>query len=573
MSQRLQCLILLLVLFSCAPFNSTENVDYPSSSTIMSEWHEFVSDPNKICQPTKSSVETLAKDNFGDLLIFEVDPGCRNQRSRWDYRFKTNARLKRPLVFQGWGTMTFPVKVERDNFAGEYVFGIKYGKCIVLADDNIKSVSGRFVDDSLDGGVEIAFHNSTTLRGWAERNHLKSTVVPTRIFDENGVLERIHMSAGTSQVERVQRVAELEGVYVVQMRNDVTYVTETSAAGDNNMYVCTPISRLLLRDCNKIDDFKPAIDIPSCRFDLKVRQSTHALKATVDTEDGFHWNLGTGDKLWKSSHKESIFTFEWTDVEPEAKLREWLSAISDPNQGPPFWSEVFFNSSCSKESNGPIDKANPIVEVDLPELRSIAAPQVEVTLERHFITGVDEFPMDYDEERGVAGLFVRDPDNPAWQGEIKIQLINHVKLRKKNDVVGSHDSDFVGIIGRLCGGRLHGHVQRFIRILMDPCGYCGEEVYPGLSHFGLYDLGKPIGPSWRATVGGGLVYGKDGEDLAFVYPDMRTAIFGQFTTERGTFVRGREAEVARLRSVQGILEIEFTEPEGPYVRHSLPAIS
>ena len=53
---------------------------------------------------------------------------------------------------------------------------------------------------------------------------------------------------------------------------------------------------------------------------------------------------------------------------------------------------------------------------------------------------------------------------------------------------------------------------------------------------GLYQMGLPYGQCWKWSEGGGWLTGVvdiegefTGDDIAFVYPDLKTALVGQFT--------------------------------------------
>jgi len=87
-----------------------------------------------------------------------------------------------------------------------------------------------------------------------------------------------------------------------------------------------------------------------------------------------------------------------------------------------------------------------------------------------------------------------------------------------------------------------------------------------------YNKGLPCGLVWHFLVGGGFLIGRadmmgclTGDDIAFLYPDLKTALLG-------TFIKGqmKVAQTAFVKSVthrkhaDGLMHLTFTEPRGPF---------
>ncbi len=95
-----------------------------------------------------------------------------------------------------------------------------------------------------------------------------------------------------------------------------------------------------------------------------------------------------------------------------------------------------------------------------------------------------------------------------------------------------------------------------------------------LTFFGNHKNGKPHGVCWKVIKGGGCVVGRVDEDgeltgirVAYLYPDFRTALVGNFTD--GVMER---AQAARLKTViddRGIKVPIFSEPEGPAFKREI----
>ena len=91
------------------------------------------------------------------------------------------------------------------------------------------------------------------------------------------------------------------------------------------------------------------------------------------------------------------------------------------------------------------------------------------------------------------------------------------------------------ILGSLKNGKLHGLVQIYGILTADPEGHCSSGLFKGLSFVGWFEEGKPVGPYWRALLGGTYLYGvvdENGEftgpDIAFIYQDLELALVGEF---------------------------------------------
>lgn len=95
---------------------------------------------------------------------------------------------------------------------------------------------------------------------------------------------------------------------------------------------------------------------------------------------------------------------------------------------------------------------------------------------------------------------------------------------------------------RLKKGKMQGPVKMFGRVANDPTSSCNNAFMTGVSFAGNYDKGIPVGHCWKGLIGGSWIHGVvdcegkfTGEDIAFVYPDLKTALVGKF--EDGLMVK------------------------------------
>ena len=104
-----------------------------------------------------------------------------------------------------------------------------------------------------------------------------------------------------------------------------------------------------------------------------------------------------------------------------------------------------------------------------------------------------------------------------------------------------------------------------------------------MSFVGHYENGSPSGISWKGLVGGAWLYGNlnpmwgapgefSGADIAYIYPDMTTAILGTF--DNGILIHGREVEIVGEKcDSRGVKVLQFSEPKGPDFGPSQPPTS
>ena len=98
-----------------------------------------------------------------------------------------------------------------------------------------------------------------------------------------------------------------------------------------------------------------------------------------------------------------------------------------------------------------------------------------------------------------------------------------------------------------------------------------------VSFLGRFKNGKPTGNFWLRLIGGGFIHGKfnddgkaTGDNLAFIYPDMETALLGKF--DDFVMKSAHEAEILEAKCDQdGLLIIsKFENKSGPVFYYEAP---
>ena len=94
------------------------------------------------------------------------------------------------------------------------------------------------------------------------------------------------------------------------------------------------------------------------------------------------------------------------------------------------------------------------------------------------------------------------------------------------------------------------------------------EAHGRLATFGYYSHGVPVGIWWKIIDGGGTVVGEvdqdgylTGPDIAYLYPDFKTALLGQF--EDGELIQAQAVTLECVLEEDRLLIPLFSEPEGP----------
>ena len=148
-----------------------------------------------------------------------------------------------------------------------------------------------------------------------------------------------------------------------------------------------------------------------------------------------------------------------------------------------------------------------------------------------------------------------------------------------------------GDIGKISGTWTHGFLTGRARVEFTAGGYV-EGIYKfGVLHgfarefgiggylkeFSCYNNGVRIGWIYKGMIGGGYLIGKvdsagelTGDDIAFVYPDFRAAIKGEFSD--GVLKSGQECRVISSKQIGGVIVPIYSKPCGPFFCHD-PASS
>ena len=254
-----------------------------------------------------------------------------------------------------------------------------------------------------------------------------------------------------------------------------------------------------------------------------------------------------------------------------AAFQTWIRDVGKPGDNP-FWDLQFDDNN-----EEPLDHEKPVVDITLlPFVGRSATENFDVvltssdkvlyrgTMKNGRLRGsVDPEMRKLSEWKALLALRVADESN----GECGCGTRGGLK-----------EGGSILAEGKLKRGRFHGPVRMFGQMTFDPESLCAAAMdMTQLSFVGRFEDGVPAGHCWRGLLGGAWITGvvdQDGEfsgaDIAYVYPDMKTAFRGSF--KKGIMVDAKEALVSGAKCESGLLRLHFSQPvSGKSFRYDPPS--
>lgn len=253
---------------------------------------------------------------------------------------------------------------------------------------------------------------------------------------------------------------------------------------------------------------------------------------------------------------------DWSTKDIPAQVKNWLTKMESQDA---LWQE---------STDQPFkDLENPEISYEVSEYlrRNISVEDVNVMLP--FNDNLKAIPEILASGKWNNGrVTIQMSPSSASDQKWRRMLLFNGKIKTKGALVSYLTLDFA-MLARLRKGRPHGIIRRYGRLVTDPRHVCHNKLFKGLSFIGRYQDGQAVGFAWRIVIGGGFIYGRvdgmgqlTGDDIAYVYPDVKTALVGKF--KNGIMVEAKEAKVVGTRSSSGMMELKFSEPQDPLFTHS-----
>ena len=341
--------------------------------------------------------------------------------------------------------------------------------CLISSDKDVAQVSGTFVDGVLQGRIEVVFKNSSVLVGYAVDGHLCG------IYKEFN--EQLRLQAIYKDFERLWKRDEHNNASMkYPLGNDAIYIVENpSEAG----ILCQGSkARYYFTNCRNV---LREIRIPSDVVDLRKVSDAFV----TDQSEPFALNLITMSRApLNTEQNEHCSNQDWNSENTAARIEEWLQRVSEKNYDPEWYKPIDFN---------PIDPQTRKVSITFPMFVNRTNDNHYI-IKNHFgllksgimVNGTIKFKLStYD-------------DIEDWKGPLQVMFDKHVDY----ELHVSHEEGFdihekVALI-RLKNGKLNGLIRTFGRLPNDPRMRCTKRCFQnGLSFYGYYDEGKPVGHSWK----------------------------------------------------------------------------
>ena len=244
----------------------------------------------------------------------------------------------------------------------------------------------------------------------------------------------------------------------------------------------------------------------------------------------FGFNVRRGERLTDSGRAEVELHCLKTEPSLRGSMTTYFDTLTEENEDL-FW---FLGAS----DDPPLDESEPLVDVELSYFKRqplFEGKRVRVS------DGVKELAWGRMEDGRVrinlTSADLRSLDD--WKSTLRFEVTSshggYPELSRSEPIE-------IGFKGRLKRGRLHGPVVIFGIVPLTAEERCDQLLTKGsLAYYGWFEGGKPVGKFWRALVGGAWLHGEvdgngdlTGDDIAYIYPDFKTAFRGSF--EKGIMV-------------------------------------
>ena len=487
--------------------------------------------------------------------------GCNEPDASWNYNYQTDdlSKGRSKKLFNGLSTISFDSNLGNSK----YRFGLKHNKCIKPFWNNVKQIKGNIMDDKFQGSVVIKFFDETFVTVFAKDNFLTGV---SRHFSMQGKQLLNVSDAVTNQVLWVRdRFGSFRHRHI-QGRTERVLVTKDFQSA----YDCDQHDSIHLVDCRLMSRIHSEfLESDGCSY---LFSNLDYQKASQDI---FKVNGRTGKRVNSDFNRPSNCpeTTNWNTENIGASILEWKNSVLDEAEEDFLW---YFN-----HSSEPLDLSNPRINITLDQW--VGRQPLKKWKVKIFGTDrqlLETWMVDGKIQAEVPGDLARLPD---WKAPVRISIESDKSNFGANyspDVTTSahfeHNAErkeLFSATGRLHRGQLDGWVVMRGVVSNDPTS-CSTFKADGLGFFGRFKNGKPHGVCWRELLGGGWLHGRvndaghfTGHEIAYVYPDLKTAIVGQF--ERGLLIRGQAAEVVGEKCAEeGIKALKFSDPSGPFYHYN-----
>ena len=296
--------------------------------------------------------------------------------------------------------------------------------------------------------------------------------------------------------------------------------------GNGIFHSCKSYDSNYLHDCHNFKKTDITLDKHGISFQDKVEVGS--VKYQLNVKKNLKFNPEV-DVLPTSCPDQST-KFEADNI--RENVERWLKTLSHP-ENDPFWMVA--------PSPEPLNQLNPIIDIQLQTLKGrngFENVPIEIWSTRKRL-----FKGELHDGR-LYGKVESETDPTHWSAPLHFYFSLGKILRDENvpQFINHDKEEAADVVGRLKNGKLHGPVRMFFKVSNDPKNFCGGKIFnQELSFVGHMADGIPSGYCWKGLLGGAWIHGKvneqgefTGNDIAYVYPDFKTALVGKF--ENGIMV-------------------------------------
>ena len=142
---------------------------------------------------SKWSIATTRMLSTATIIRFVLHINCNKLAPNYVLNFQSMDKAKpKKGPFNGSGIISFP---KTDSANGKFKHGMRFGKCLslppFLADARLLRISGKFVEDKLEGRVILEFVDEVITVGHAVDNRLVGVVRNFAVQKPGVVLQNI----------------------------------------------------------------------------------------------------------------------------------------------------------------------------------------------------------------------------------------------------------------------------------------------------------------------------------------------------------------------------------------------
>ena len=302
------------------------------------------------------------------------------------------------------------------------------------------------------------------------------------------------------------------------------------------MISCIFVTDDLFVNCYKLIDFSE-INVDDCQV------SFHTSNEKTFSNETFSMMVSTEEMTEKRSMKSIL--------KCSRSLSTWLDYVQNPKL---FW--YHFN-----ENDKPLNLDKPKIVLKIQFLKGRSGwESKKVTIESQS-GNIILFEGSINDGKLEGTVDPKLANHPAWRSRLIIGIHNsesdysrtsreHLTrsldyyVKEKNELKQKAELKKYEqyVVGSFKDGKLHGLVQIFGKMTVDPKGHLSSTLFEGLNFLGWFEKGKPVGPCWKFLVGGTYIYGIvdengdfTGPNIAFIYQDQELALVGEF--KDGVMVR------------------------------------